>query len=229
MNEHCVPQTQIPERLYRVQHDKSFTKDVEEGLVAADMQTFTEDTYEFAIALENHINGFKEEGRSMFISTFASKAQAEDWMCRNWRLYGEGAQILEIETCHLGHGYVYRAGEVAHTLEVDTSYKDLHNEYLILHFVPARAIIVSSPRRARMITHDLDNNSDPMGTPVSTGSNDSYATMEASKWPPLLPAAGQPSSAHRRLKIQDRAKFVRSARIRESYPSSRPSNSGQAP
>lgn len=165
MNEHCVPQTQIPERLYRVQHDKSFTKDVEEGLVAADMQTFTEDTYEFAIALENHINGFKEEGRSMFISTFASKAQAEDWMCRNWRLYGEGAQILEIETCHLGHGYVYRAGEVAHTLEVDTSYKDLHNEYLILHFVPARAIIVSSPRRARMITHDLENNSDPMGTP----------------------------------------------------------------
>ncbi|KAF4766598.1 hypothetical protein HAV15_011016 [Penicillium sp. str.  len=78
-------------------------------------------------------------------------------MCRKWRSYGKGAQILEIETSRLGHGYVYRAGEVAHTLEVDvseTTYEDLHNEYLILHIVPARAIIA---RRARMVTHGVEN------------------------------------------------------------------------
>ncbi|KAF7530358.1 hypothetical protein PCG10_003729 [Penicillium crustosum] len=174
MDEHCVPRTQIPERLYRVQHDKSFTKDVETGLVSSDMKTFTEDTNEFAIAVESHINGIKEEDGSIFISAFASKAQAEDWMCRKWRSYGEGAQILEIETSRLGHGYVYRAGEVAHTLEVDvseTTYEDLHNEYLILHIVPARAIIA---RRARMVTHGLENKD-------SEGSDSSNATMTASQ------------------------------------------------
>ncbi|KAJ5705354.1 hypothetical protein N7536_001043 [Penicillium majusculum] len=172
MDEHCVPRTQIPERLYRVQHDKSFTKDMETGLVSSDMKTFTEDTSEFANAVESHINGIKEEDGSIFISAFASKAQAEDWMCRKWRSYGEGAQILEIETSRLGHGYVYRAGEVAHTLEVDvseTTYEDLHNEYLILHIVPARAIIA---RRARMVTHGVENKD-------SAGSNSSNATMTA--------------------------------------------------
>ncbi|KAJ5969042.1 hypothetical protein N7501_005290 [Penicillium viridicatum] len=157
MDEHCVPRTQIPERLYRVQHDKSFTKDVEIGLVASDMKTFTSDTGAFAVAVESHINGIKGEDGTMFISAFASKSQAEDWMCRKWRSYGEGAQILEIETIHLGHGYVYRAGEVAYDLGVDvseTTYEDLHNEYLILHSVPARAIIA---RRARMVTNDLED------------------------------------------------------------------------
>ncbi|OQD63929.1 hypothetical protein PENPOL_c008G00493 [Penicillium polonicum] len=186
MDEHCVPRTQIPERLYRVQHDKSFTKDVETGLVASDMKTFTEDTGEFAVAVESHINGIKEEDGSIFISTFASKAQAEDWMCRKWRSYGEGAQILEIETNRLGHGYVYRAGEVAHTLEVnvsETTYEDLHNEYLILHIVPARAIIA---RRARMVTHGLENKD-------SAGNNGSNATMTAWNSPvSTVQPSGQP-------------------------------------
>ncbi|KGO77765.1 hypothetical protein PITC_010350 [Penicillium italicum] len=168
MDQYCLSRTQIPERLYRVQHDKSFTQDIEAGLAASDEQTFTEDTDEFALAVEYHINDCIVESGTPFISTFASKAQAEDWMCRKWRSYGEGAQILEIETSRLGHGYVYRAGEVAHTLEVDvsqTTYQDLHNEYLILHSVPARAIIA---RRARMVTHDLENS--------NPGSNSSNAT-----------------------------------------------------
>ncbi|KAJ5607788.1 hypothetical protein N7537_004407 [Penicillium hordei] len=188
MDEHCVPRTLIPERLYRVQHDRSFTKDVETGLVASDMKTFTDDTGEFAVAVESHINGIKEEDGSIFISAFASKAQAEDWMCRKWRSYSEGAQILEIETSHLGHGYVYRAGEVAHALEVnvsETTYEDLHNEYLILHIVPARAIIA---RRARMVTHGLENKD-------STGNNSSNATMTERQSPvSMVQPPGQPST-----------------------------------
>ncbi|CAI7651079.1 unnamed protein product [Penicillium glandicola] len=180
MDTYCIARTQIPERLYRVQHDKSITKDEESGLVASDMETFTEDIQEFADAVSTHINGSDEDGSSMFISAFASKAQAESWMCRNWRLYGEGAQILEIETRHLGHGYVFRAGEVAHTLEMDvseTNYEDLHNEYLILHFVPARAIIA---RRARMITNDSENNLDLTGTPALERSSNAMEARQSS-------------------------------------------------
>ncbi|CAG8221579.1 unnamed protein product [Penicillium nalgiovense] len=169
MDEYCLPRTQVPERLYRVQYDKSMTNDVEKGLTANNMQTFTEDTAKFGSAVENHINDYNDEGTSMFISTFASKAQAEDWMCRKWRSYGKGAQILEIETRHLGHGFVYRAGEVAQALELDTSYTtydDLSSEYLILHFIPARAIVA---RRAKMVTPKLEDDASPAPSP-QTGS-----------------------------------------------------------
>ena len=161
MEEYCLPRTQIPERLYRVQYDKSMTNDGEQGLAANNMQTFIVNTTEFGSAVERHINDYSDEGTGMFISTFASKAQAEDWMCRKWRLYGRSAQILEIETRHLGHGYVYRAGEVAQALELDTSYTtydDLHSEYLILHYIPARAIVA---RRAKMITPKLEDDASP--------------------------------------------------------------------
>ncbi|KAJ9489446.1 hypothetical protein VN97_g3844 [Penicillium thymicola] len=214
MDEHYVPRTQIPERLYRVQHDKSFTKDAEIGLVASDMTTFTEDSEEFATAVEYHINGSEEDNGSIFISAFASKTQAEDWMCRKWRSYGEGAQILEIETSRLGHGYVYRAGEVVQTLEVDvsyTTYEDLHNEYLILHIVPARAIIA---RRARMVTHGLENKD-------SAGDSSSDATMTARQssgsiqrfQPSGQPGKkGQPALPKAIIQLQSQTEYVRSPR-----------------
>lgn len=185
MDEFCIPRTQIPERLYRVQHDKSFINDIEAGLVASDTQTFTEDIEEFALAVRYHINDYKTNSNTMYISTFASKAQAEDWMCRKWRLYGKGAQILEIETSRLGHGYVYRAGEVAHTLRVgvaQTTYQDLYNEYLILHSVPARAIIA---RRARMMTHGLENKDSV--DPAGNDSSDATPLERASPVPTFQP------------------------------------------
>ncbi|KAJ5456340.1 hypothetical protein N7530_011614 [Penicillium desertorum] len=182
MDEYCLPRTQLPERLYRVQYDKSMTNDVEKGLTANSMQTFTDNSTEFGIHVERHINDLSDEGAtSMFISTFASKTQAEDWMCRKWRSYGKGAQILEIETRHLGHGYVYRAGEVAQALGLDTSYTtydDLHSEYLILHFIPARAIVA---RRAKMVTPKLEDEESPAPSP-RTGSISSTVT-EASTVP----------------------------------------------
>ncbi|KOS44485.1 hypothetical protein ACN38_g4627 [Penicillium nordicum] len=193
MDEHSIPRTQIPERLYRVQHDQSFKKDAEKGLVASDVTTFTEDSEEFASVVQSHINGIKEEYGSLFISAFASKTRAEDWMCRKWRSYGEGAQILEIETSHLGHGYVYRAGEVAHTLEVDvsgTTYGDLHNEYLILHRVPARAIIA---RRARMMTHGLEDR-DSAGDSSSDATMASRQSSVSFQWPGLPGKKGQAAS-----------------------------------
>ncbi|KAJ5194309.1 hypothetical protein N7491_001646 [Penicillium cf. griseofulvum] len=157
MEGYCVPRTQLPERLYRVQYDKSITKDMEPGLVATDMQHFTAVQTEFGTLVERHINNLNDQGNSIFISTFSNKAKAEDWMCRKWRVYGKGAQILEIETRHLGHGYVYRAGAVAQSLKLDishTTYDDLCSEYLILHFVPARAIVA---RRAKMIIPNLES------------------------------------------------------------------------
>jgi hypothetical protein len=181
MDEYSLPRTQLPERLYRVQYDKSMTNDVEKGLTANNMHTFTDNTTEFGIAVERHINDLSDGGTSMFISTFASKAQAEDWMCRKWRSHGKGAQILEIETRNLGHGFVYRAGEVAQALELDTSYTtydDLHSEYLILHYIPARAIVA---RRAKMITPKLDEDASPAPSP-RTGSIITVGGMEA---PPL--------------------------------------------
>ncbi|KXG54265.1 uncharacterized protein PGRI_074090 [Penicillium griseofulvum] len=155
MEGYCVPQTQLPERLYRVQYDKSTTKDMEPGLAATDMQHFTVVPTEFGTLVERHINNLNDQGNNIFISTFSSKAKADDWMCRKWRSYGKGAQILEIETKNLGHGYVYRAGAVAHALKLNvsfTTYDDLCSEYLIFHFVPARAIVA---RLATMIVLSL--------------------------------------------------------------------------
>jgi hypothetical protein len=83
---------------------------------------------------------------------------------------------------------VYRAGEVAHALEVnvsETTNEDLHNEYLILHIIPARAIIA---RRAQMVTHGLENKD-------STGNNSSNATMTARQSPvSTVQPPGQPST-----------------------------------
>ncbi len=41
--------------------------------------------------------------------------------CRKWRSHGKRRTNPEIETRNLGHGFVYRAGEVAQVLELDTS------------------------------------------------------------------------------------------------------------
>jgi hypothetical protein len=110
-------------------------------------------------------------------------------MCRKWRVYGKGAQILEIETKNLGHGYVYRAGAVAHALKLDisfTTYDDLCSEYLILHFVPARAIV---DRRDTMIVLSLGSEpstrtgsicSDTTSTWTSSISSDESSTRTGS-------------------------------------------------
>ncbi|KAJ6179753.1 hypothetical protein N7519_010214 [Penicillium mononematosum] len=197
MDEYCLPRTQLPERLYRVQYDKSMTNDVENGLTANNMQTFTVNSTEFGIQVERHINDLSDEGTSMFISTFASKAQAEDWMCRKWRSYGKGAQILEIETRHLGHGYVYRAGEVAQALGLDTSYTtydDLHSEYLILHFIPARAIVA---RRAKMVTPKLEDDASPAPSPrtgsISAGVMEAFTVPKKPRNRSVVVAQYQPS------------------------------------
>ncbi|KAJ5787644.1 hypothetical protein N7457_002634 [Penicillium paradoxum] len=147
----CLPRTQIPDRLYRVQRDNSTTQDIEMGLQAADDSVFMTDNDEFAEFVQWHINN-DQEIESMLISTFASLAQAKDWMSRKWRTFEDGAQVLEIDTRHLGHGYVFRAISIVNENALDTSETttdDLHNEYLILHRVPARAIVA---RRAGMST-----------------------------------------------------------------------------
>lgn len=151
MEAFCLPRTQIPQRLYRVQRDNSVTKDVEIGLIAPDQVHFITDKYNFGRAVENHVTN-REDFNSMLISTFSNISQAEDWLSRKWRLCGEGAQVLEIDTRYLGHGFVYRACNIARDLKLHTPpeiHDDLHNEYLILHLIPARAIVA---RRAKMST-----------------------------------------------------------------------------
>ena len=66
MEEYCLPRTQIPERLYRVQYDKSMTNDGEQGLAANNMQTFIVNTTEFGSAVERHINDYSDEGTGIF-------------------------------------------------------------------------------------------------------------------------------------------------------------------
>ncbi|KAJ5473800.1 hypothetical protein N7475_003366 [Penicillium sp. IBT 31633x] len=151
MEAFCLPRTRIPQRLYRVQRDNSVTRDVEIGLIAQDQAHFITDKADFGRAVERHVNKC-EDSESMFISTFSNIAQAEDWLSRKWRLYGGGAQVLEIDTRYLGHGFVYRACNLVQELGLNTpgtTHDDLHSEYLILHLVPARAIIA---RRAKMST-----------------------------------------------------------------------------
>lgn len=154
MEHHALPRTLIPRRLYRVQYEDAHTQETEFGLTASNLSHFDYSDDAFAQTLEAHLVG--DDFDSPLISCFSEKNQAEEWMCRNWRTLGGWAQILEIDTQYLGHGYVFRASRVAVdlglTVWTEDNHDDIVGEILILHHIKARAIIA---RRARVSVSQL--------------------------------------------------------------------------
>lgn len=172
MEQYALPRTRIPTRLYRVQYEYSRTQETEFGLTARDTTRFDYNAVDFGVHVAAHISG--TSFNSPLISCFAHKDQAEEWMCRRWRSLGEWAQIIEIDTTHLGHGYVYRASRLTQRLHLnvwtDQNHDDILDEYLVLHQINARAIVA---RRAR-ITVPLSR------SPTSSEYEVQYASSMAS-------------------------------------------------
>lgn len=143
MEQYALSRTRIPPRLYRVQYENSYTEETDFGLTASDLSKFDYSEDSFNETVTDHVACYDVE--SPLISCFAHKGQAEDWMCRNWRTLGTWAQILEIDTKRLGHGYVYRVSrldqEMGLDLWTDENHDDIQDEYLILHHINARAIV----------------------------------------------------------------------------------------
>lgn len=156
MEEHALSRTRTPARLYRVQYESSCTKETNIGLTAGNPSKFDYNEERFIETVTAHV--LFDDIESPLISCFAHKDQAEDWMCRNWRTLGKWAQILEIDTKHLGHGYVYRVSRLIHELGLDLwtdhNHDDILDEYLVLHHINARAIVA---RRAKISVPQPEN------------------------------------------------------------------------
>ncbi|KAJ5319607.1 uncharacterized protein N7506_012311 [Penicillium brevicompactum] len=170
MEHYALPRTSLPRRLYRVQYENSHTQESEFGLTAGDPTKFDYNSSDFGDTIEAHI--FGEEIDSPLISCFTSKDQAEDWMCRNWRDLGQWAQILEIRTRSLGHGYVYRAAHIFLDMGRDPwpteNHDDISGEILVLHHIKSRAIVA---RRAKITV--------PPAADVETAAEGSQTSAQA--------------------------------------------------
>lgn len=181
MEDYALPRTSIPPRLYRVQYESSNTQEGAFGLTAADPNKFDYNHREFGETVEAHVH--ETEVDSPLISCFISKDLAEEWMCRWWVYLGEWAQILEIDTRYLGHGYVYRTAQISLELELDLltsdNHDDVNGEFLVLHHIKSRAIVA---RRAKMTApRPAVGQAGGVGSQMSTQVNDSNTHRRGSR------------------------------------------------
>lgn len=139
----------VPHILYRVDYEESATTyNPCHGLEAQDiLTTYGSDyssVFEFGDAVERHLS-WDRSFRSMFISLFADKTHAENWMLyRKNILKSKDCSILEIDMTVLRNSYIFRAKNIVRTLSLSVPEKALPSvakEYLIAHHIPPVAIV----------------------------------------------------------------------------------------
>lgn len=140
---------ELPARLYRVQYDKAMTTyDSETGLEAQDTSTsyIFKSKLSFGEALKKHLN-WDRHYKSVFISLFSEKSDAEEWLLNMHRLSGcHNCMILEIDTAKV-NADILNAQDIVEELGLELSRNaaesnnTLFNEWIAMHRIPADAIL----------------------------------------------------------------------------------------
>ncbi|CAG8277099.1 unnamed protein product [Penicillium salamii] len=154
---------EIPATLYRVQYAESVTKyDFDGGLEAQDDETiFDEETGldDFIDAVERHLSW--EYENTIFISLFADKTHAENWMLeRHLRFRSTDCTLLEIDMTELLGFYVFRAQEIVDMFSLSVpngAYSTVADEYLVVHYIPPSSILSSQT------VYDIEFGKTPLG------------------------------------------------------------------
>lgn len=132
---------QLPEHIYRVQHDGCNTVFSIDGLFAADIATTFDET---AIPdfRESIVNQFTRMSRlpTPYISTFSDREHAENWALK----MGTSAKLLRLSTALWDDPYVFKLSTLVQMLPViipNTASQHIKGAYLCLHRVPSNAIV----------------------------------------------------------------------------------------
>lgn len=157
MNMFSLHPADVPITLYRVQYEDTMTAyDIYEGLQAdgtvtlydgeGDEQEEDDTLQEFGDAVEQHLSWDPDYSR-IFISLFSQRRHAENWMLeRHTRLGSRNCTLLQIITAALHRFFIFRTEEIVDALALSISeaaQASVAREYLIAHYIPPRAIIIS--------------------------------------------------------------------------------------
>ena len=138
----------IPPLLYRVQYPESVTTYADDGgLEAPGIDTcHPESPPGLNRIIERHLNWDIEYEETIFISLFASREQAEDWMlARHAHFQCEDCSLLEIDGAELRDYVVFSAQYLVETLSLtisDAAWENVgdEGEFLIVEYIPPYAI-----------------------------------------------------------------------------------------